>query len=72
MKIIVHIIGIIYISDIDADYDIEFYADKGVNKAYQAFPFQFSNTSRSFSVAMWVRYSNPGGRGTFFTLYGLE
>ncbi|XP_050541159.1 sushi, von Willebrand factor type A, EGF and pentraxin domain-containing protein 1 [Daktulosphaira vitifoliae] len=55
---------------IQVDYDFSF-PDETLSSAALSVPFQFAGNRDSFTIAMWVQYSQKDEPGVFFTLYSV-
>jgi len=56
--------------DVDDDFDIAFFSEDNTATACTSYPFSLG--VNSFSIGLWVRFSERRGEGTFLTLFGSD
>jgi len=59
-----------FLADVDDDFDIAFFSEDNTATACTSYPFSLG--VNSFSIGLWVRFSERRGEGTFLTLFGSE
>ncbi|XP_067672504.1 uncharacterized protein [Haliotis asinina] len=56
--------------NLDRNYDMLFNLPQKTGYAYLPYPIRL--TANKFSVSLWVRFLEPSGTGTFFTMYSVD